>query len=484
MKLQKGVLITILLLSLTLTGQETHYWFHNFGAVSSLKGGIETGGIRNVAAIYYNPGALAFIDGEYFEGQADVFSIDILDIENAGGEMVDLEYFSGDVAPSIVAYLKRSKKNNNMTYAFGAMTRYNSNLSFVIEHEQQGNYLSPDIRKDIFQGQLRYDNRIRESWLMGSFAYKISERIGLGLGSYLFIRTQDYFSSYVASAYPKDERGNPSQQFSSLTSNTEEQKYNGRVTGFIFKPAIDVDLDELKLGLTLTTPALSLGLLNNYAFKYQLAYLPDEDVQRNYADSHDRYTGVYKTPFSINFGAEYDFGKLVLAFSMEWFAKIDPYTMIKKNDKSIDPEYPTAPDENYAFPMMANKSVTNYGFSLRYEIKEWISLIGSFRTDKNFFDDEALNRSDDFVPNMTYWDLYHITTGIKMSNKKLDLTVGIDYGNGSSENDPQFVNMTTAAQSNFLRGEINNSTSTQYHNLSFTIGVNLNIEKSSEKTTN
>ena len=136
MKLQKGVLILILLLSITLTGQETHYWFHNFGAVSSLKGGIETGGIRNVAAIYYNPGALAFIDGEYFEGQADVFSIDILEIENAGGELVDLEYFSGDVAPSIVAYLKRSKKNNNMTYAFGAMTRYNSNLSFVIEHEQ------------------------------------------------------------------------------------------------------------------------------------------------------------------------------------------------------------------------------------------------------------------------------------------------------------------------------------------------------------
>ncbi len=90
-----------------LSSQETHYWFHNFGAVSSLKGGIEVGGIRNVAALYYNPGALAFIEGEYFEGQADVFSSDALTIENAGGELVDLEYFSGDIAPSILAYLKR-----------------------------------------------------------------------------------------------------------------------------------------------------------------------------------------------------------------------------------------------------------------------------------------------------------------------------------------------------------------------------------------
>jgi len=41
--------------------------------------------------------------------------------------------------------------------------------------------------------------------------------------------------------------------------------------------------------------------------------------------------------------------------------------------------------------------------------------------------------------------------------------------------------MTTAAQSNFLRGEINNGTSTQYHNFSFTIGINFDIEKSSEE---
>lgn len=478
--IQKWGIFVSLLSTLILSGQETHYWFHNFGAVSSLKGGIEVGGIRNVAAIYYNPGALAFIEGQYFEGQADVLSIDALNIENAGGELIDLEYFSGDIAPSILAYLKRSKKNEDMTFAFGAMTRYNSNLSFIVEHEQEGNYLSPDERSDIFQGQLRYDNRIRESWLMGSFAYKLSERIGFGLGTYFFVRTQDYFSSYVASAFPKDELDNSGAPFTSLTSNIEEKKYNGRVTGFIFRPAIDVDFDELKLGLTLTTPALSIGLLNNYAFKYQLAYLPDEETDRNYSDSHDKYSGVYKTPLSINFGAEYDFGKLILAFTTEWFAKVDKYTMIKKNDKSIDTEFPTAPSDDYAFPMMAHKSVTNFGFSAIYEIKESFSIIGSFRTDMNFFDEEALSRADDFVPNMTYWDLYHFTAGIKMSSEKIDLTLGVDYGNGNSQNDPQFVNMTTAAQSNFLRGEINNNTSTQYQNVSLTIGVKFDLESSNE----
>ena len=312
---------------------------------------------------------------------------------------------------------------------------------------------------------------------MGSAAYKITDKIGVGLGAYFFIRTQDYFNSYVASAFPKEDLESPDGLFTAIASTNEEQKFNARVMGFIFKPAINIDLDEFKMGLTLTTPSISLGLLNNYAYRSQSSILPDEDILLKLSDSHDRFSGVYKTPFSANIGAEYDFGKLLIGFSMEWFAKIDPYEMIKPNDKSESPEYPTAPSEDYAIPMMANKSITNFGFSVKYEIKDWISYIGSFRTDMNYFDDEALNRYDQFVPSFTYWDLIHITSGIKMSNKRLDLTVGLDYANGSSENDPQFVSMTSATQANYLLGDIQNNTSTQYHNFSFTIGINLNIEK-------
>ena len=477
MKFQKGTLVLILLFSIPLMSQENHYWFHNFGAISSLKGGIEVGGIRNVSAAYYNPGALAFIDGELVEGQADVVSFDVINIKNAGGEMINLDYLSADIAPSLIAYLKRSKKNPNFTYVFGAMTRYNTNLSFLIEHEQVGNYLIPEAQEDVFQGQLRYDNRVRESWVIGAAAYKISDRIGVGLGTYIFVRSQDYFSGYFASAFPKEDLESSLPEFSKLATNTEEMKFNARVMGFIFRPAIDIDLDDLKLGLTMSTPSISLGLLNNYAYRSEVAYMPDEDIRLNASDTRNKFSGVYKTPFSVNLGAEYDFGKLLVAFSMEWFAKIDPYEMIKENDQSISPEFPTAPNEDYALPVTAHKSVTNFGFSVLYEIKDWISYVGSFRTDMNFFDNEALDRYEDFVPSFTYWDLWHITSGIKMSAKKLDLTVGMDYANGSSENDPQFASMTSATQKNFLKGDIQNNTSTQYHNFSFTLGVNINIEK-------
>ena len=94
--IEKRIFLLIgLFISIHLQGQENHYWFHNFGATSSLKGGIEVAGIRNVAAAYYNPGAMAFIDGEYFEGQADVVSFDALNIKNAGGEMINLDWTYG-----------------------------------------------------------------------------------------------------------------------------------------------------------------------------------------------------------------------------------------------------------------------------------------------------------------------------------------------------------------------------------------------------
>ena len=126
--------VCFLLITSIVISQEANYWFHNFGAISSLKGGIETGGINNAAAIYYNPGALALNDGTSFDGQADVLSLDVINIKNAGGDGIDLNLVLFDVAPSIFVYSKRLEKNDNLSYSLGIMTRYNSNYSFDIEH--------------------------------------------------------------------------------------------------------------------------------------------------------------------------------------------------------------------------------------------------------------------------------------------------------------------------------------------------------------
>ena len=473
--------LSCLISMLTITGvlaQETNYWFHNFGALSVIKGGIEVAGVRNTSAAYYNPAALAFIEGEFLEGQADIVSLDGMYIEDAGGDNIDMNFFTVNIQPSMLAYMRRFRKNPNWVFAFGGLSRYDFNNGFLLTHEQLGNYLSPPDQPDVFQGIFRYNNRSRENWVIFSLAHHLSEHIGIGLGTNVYIRTTDYSRSYNATAFPESELTGDPESFNDLASQNDYERFDYRSLGFIFKPSINFDYDKLKFGLTATLPAINLGLLNNFTERAQLSARPDEAIPLiNIADTKKFYSGVYKTPFSANFGISYDWGRIKLAAAAEWFSKIDRYNMIEANDNSEDLQFPPSADPNFAIPQMAHKSVINAGLTWEYEFKEVYSYIGSFRTDFSYFDDDALNKNEDFVPIATTWDIYHFTSGIRYTGPRTDLTLGFNLGLGQDNNYRQFVDMTAASQENFLRGNPTTIGKASYSNFSVTLGFNFNIDR-------
>lgn len=471
-------LLSMMLLSQSIAfTQENNYWFNNFGAISTLKGGVEVGGVTTVSAFYYNPGAIGFIKGEFLEGQADLLTLEIYNIKNATGDGLNIEVVPLDITPSIFGYYKRIQSNPKWSYALGVLSRYQSNITFVSNFESEGHYVLPENEPDIFQGQFNYDNRVKESWLNGTVAYRLSDYVGFGLGINLVVRSQDYFRGYSARAFPKaDLESSP--EFSKLATTVEEERLGYRALGFNFKPGINIRLEHLKIGLTCTTPFLNIGLLNNQSLKSSVSILPDEDVKNyNQSGTHSFYKAVYKTPLSISFGAEYQFEKLSLSASAEWFSKVKPYEMIKKGNNGIDQKYIAASNARYAIPVMANKSIINAGVACVYSFKKNLKYIGSFRTDFNTFDESMLNRNIDFVPNITFWDIYHFTSGLVITGPRTNLSFGLDYGYGSARNYSQFVNMTNANQSNFLRGTLNNTVSSVYNNISFTLGLDFNIDK-------
>ena len=457
--------------------QETNYWFYNFGALSTIRGGVETAGVRNTSAAFYNPGALAFIDGEFLEGQADVVSIDAIDIKNAGGDGIDISFFTVNIQPSMLAYLRRLKKSPRIVYSVGGLARYDFNHAFQMDYEQLGNYLSPADRTDVFQGQFRYNNRTRENWIVGALGYRLSDKVGVGLAGNIFIKTTDFIKNYTANAFPEEELiGNP-ESFENLTSEIGQERLDYRALGFIFKPAANFDFDELKLGITVSLPAINLGLLNNSAERAQQSIRPDEVVDIiNIADGKKAYSGVYKTPLSVNIGGHYDFGRFDLAISAEWFSKIDRYNLIKEKNNSEDLQFPPSSDPNFAIPVLAHKSIFNIGVSWQAEVKDNFNYYGSFRTDHSFFDQSAVNTSVDFTPIATTWDIFHFTSGIQYSGPRADLVLGFNYGHGRQDNYQQFVDMTGAQQENFLRGEPENISQARYNNFSVTLGFNFNVD--------
>ncbi|MEN8789319.1 MAG: hypothetical protein ABF295_07365 [Flavobacteriaceae bacterium] len=477
MKSLNSLIVIFILWGSGLFAQETNYWFHNFGALSTIRGGIETAGVRNTSAAFYNPGALAFIEGEFLEGQADVVTIDAIDIKDAGGDGIDISSFTVNIQPSMLAYMRRLKKNPRIVYSVGGLSRYDFNNAFQMNYEQLGNYLSPPDRTDVFQGQFRYNNRTRENWIIGAVGYRLSDRVGIGLAGNIFVKTTDFSQSYTANAFPEDELiGNP-ETFVDLASQAVQERLDYRALGFIFKPAANFDFDALKLGITVSLPAINLGLLNNFAEKSQLSIRPDQIVDIiNVGDGKKSYAGVYKTPLSINIGGHYDFGKFDLAVSAEWFSKIDRYNMIKEKNNSEDLQFPPSSDPNFAIPVLANRSVFNIGISWQAEVRENFDYYGSLRTDHSFFDQDVVNTSMDFTPIATTWDIYHFTSGIQYSGPRADLTLGFNYGHGRQDDYQQFVDMTGASQENFLNGEPDAISRARYNNFSITLGFNFNVD--------
>jgi len=126
---------------------------------------------------------------------------------------------------------------------------------------------------------------------------------------------------------------------------------------------------------------------------------------------------------------------------------------------------------------MAHKSVINFGLAYTRQLRDRLYYAGSFRTDFNYFDNGELNRNEMFVPSMTYWDMYHFTSGLVIEGPRTHLSFGLNYGLGLTSGDPQQVSMSGISQENMLQGELNNNTKTQLHNIAFVFGLHYTINK-------
>ena len=91
--------------------------------------------------------------------------------------------------------------------------------------------------------------------------------------------------------------------------------------------------------------------------------------------------------------------------------------------------------------VMANKEVWNFGFGWSRQFTEKFGMMAGFRTDFNNLDHEALEEVNGVVPAISYWNIYHISTGTTVSVLKHKFTVGLTYSHGSEKNGVQYFNL-------------------------------------------
>lgn len=339
-----------------------------------MKGGIVVANVSSNSAIFYNPGALAFFEGQSIEAQADLVTLDVFNFKNGAGDDIPIKMLSLDVAPTLIGYSTQSKSKPKLVYGFGVFTKNISNIAYNIRHETEGNYLSSTADTDIFHGELRYRNRATENWVNGTIAYQLSPKIGIGLATNVVIKIQDYLNSYNATVREKGASNPIPETNFAMVDHLED--FSFRSLGFVFKPGININLSPIKIGATITTPNLSLGLLNNQSNRRSTEILPDiTNGISNTANSHIDYAGKYDTPWILDLGVEYQFNKTRINTMFGFFSKVDAYKMISSKQNSIDFSESFSDDPNFAIPYMASKQVVNFGISIDHKLQNDLNFL-------------------------------------------------------------------------------------------------------------
>lgn len=465
--------------------QETNYLYNNFGPAAFIKGGVEVAGSRSTSAIYYNPGALAFSTGTFIEAQADVFGFDLMQMDNGAGEGIPIRYINFDVVPSFVGFTNQTK-NEKLVFGVSSMVKLNSRINFFADHVFNADLIAPDTNEETFEGTYAYRNNLRETWVSGALGYRLTENIGLGFSTNITIRIQDFQRAYNAAVFPARTNNTQAVTPDRMANFQRNERLELRATGLVFKGGINADYGDKKFGLTITAPNLSVPVLRNRSTRQIVAVMPDNTNNAIYASGvYDFWQAEYRTPWIIDLGAEFKVSESTqLSLMVNWYSKVGTYSMLNPWEQSI--AYGTALETmpDFANPKMANKSLINAGAAVSVQLKDNLYYGGSFRTDFNYFDHQALDYINDYVPSFTFWDIYHVTSGFAWTGEKTSLSAGVNLGMGFSKGDRQLVNMTTARQDNLLEGDRNTNTKTNYLNASFVISISYSVTKVNTKSKN
>lgn len=400
----------------TLHAQDSHYWNNQYGTRASLLGGLVVGSYLDLSAAFYNPGALTVLERGQVDIGTDAWELIGIDAERVGGADLDASSTRLRSVPSMFAIALPSIGKH--TLALNTLTRYNFDLSTDLNQITPRDSFIANPGIPVVSSEARSKASLSEGWVGISWAYPVSPAIGIGATTYLAIRSHSARARLTSAEILAD-----------LTNSsfilTEEFRYTHLRA--LWKIGLAVDLDPLTLGLTVTTPSLSISGNGRTFVERALNNVPDNGgrIDRLEASRQDDRPSTYRSPASIAGGASYRFDRTRLYFSGEWFSRIGDYVVVDGQDFVGQ----TTGDTISTRRTGGARSVFNAGIGVEREIAERFTIYGAF------FTDGSAQRESEAVPGVSAanWDLYHLTGGAGFRVAAVDLALGLSYGFGRSE---------------------------------------------------
>jgi hypothetical protein len=441
-----NILIAGLLLnSLISDAQDHHYWSQQYGAESTLLGGAMVGGVSDNSAVYYNPGAVAFIANPSLSIDANVYRIDRIFISDGAGEGVNLNSAQISIYPQIISGMVNLVKNDRIRFSYALLTRNHNNVLMNTRYTGKSDLsdpVDPSGTYTSFVGAYDYVNQLDEQWLGLGAGYRISEKLGLGMTLFGTYRGQSYQLTnyvrevnYTGSAY----------NYGTVTNDEAVKYYSVRV---LAKFGLSYLADNWKFGLTLTTPSFRLS--GNGSVQRENSDIVvsenNSDMSGNFIimDQNSNARTNYRHPLSIAGGIDYQTSRTRLAVSAEIFAGIKDYFVMKTvSDPFVYP--PSYLDSASVKPVIDSyldveggaRPVFNFAIGLNQAIFKRINLLLGASTDFSSFD--ASSEGSEMNSGFGAWDIYHLSAGLSYHRDKHTVTLGCSYSFTPSQSIPPYT---------------------------------------------
>ncbi len=462
------VFVLIFVILNPIISQDTHYWSQQYGTKSALLCGAVIGGVRDNSGIYYNPGSIGFIQNKDLNISANAYQWDLLKIKNGAGDNLDLNSSTLQMMPLIISGIFKLNKYPKHTLGYCLLTKDQFSLRTTGRVDDYRNLINDKYSPgdEDYVGQFSLKSSVYEVLCGWAYGYKVSDKISIGLGNYGSYRS--YHSDWyrVSRIVPTDT--------SLHTISTFNRAYSMEIKNVrtVFKVGVSVDLKKWKFGATITSPSINIwgkGSILSDVTASNIDYNNDgKFISFTNNDRQDQLKTTYKTPTILGFGFEHDNGKTLIAFSGEWYDKVDKYSILSPSDNAYlrpaNIKLNTADKELEITE--EKKSVFNFAIGFAQKLNEKYTLSGGFRTDYSY------SKMTKLAPvNLTYtnWDIYHFTLGVTKKREKSDLSICLKYAYGQKNDIYQFVNLTNVSSSNYFVGEPQKA-SVIYNSISVVIG--------------
>ncbi|MEJ2538611.1 MAG: hypothetical protein P8188_01290 [Gemmatimonadota bacterium] len=407
----------IVLLALALppdeaAAQDSHYWSEQYGTRSALLGGALIGSVRDLSSTFYNPGAAALNLESRFLLSARAYRRSETTLEDGGGEGVDLTTSNQRPLPTILATPIEFDWLGKHRIIYSVLTRqqYDADLSTYDIGDRD---VLPAPGDEVAASAYTGTAELRETWTGITWAYPLTERVGIGVTPYLAVRSQTIKSQTLLQAASSE--GDVA--IATRLRNRDFRHYRG-----LAKIGLAGEFGRWSVGVTATTPSFSISGSGRAAFNGSSAGVEGEDDVL-VADVQSDLSSTYESGWAVGAGFGLQFGGTRLHGSAEWFQAIDPFTVLDAEDF-----VPQTGGDVLVNDMTAElESVLNWGLGLEQSLGRTM-LFAGVALDRSAANPDAPAQT---TTTLTNYDLWRYSAGASFRLGRSEFMLGLAYAQGS-----------------------------------------------------